>query len=103
MPRIVYVPFGEFDNKFATGLAPNGFELVGVSAGSAELHAAMPEADYLIGLGDASMNDAFYARAKKLKLVQLLSAGYDKCDIEGCITAGGETSFCRLSGEHYCE
>lgn len=27
----------------------------------------------------------------------------DKCEIEGCITATGETSFCRLSGEHYCE
>jgi phosphoglycerate dehydrogenase-like enzyme len=82
MPRIVYVPFGEFDRKFATDLAPNGFELVEVAAGSAELHDAMPEADYLIGLGDPSMNDGFYARAKKLKLVQLLSAGYDKCDIE---------------------
>jgi phosphoglycerate dehydrogenase-like enzyme len=59
-----------------------------VTAGSAELHAAMPEADYLIGLGDASMNDAFYARAKKLKLVQLLSAGYDRCDIEAARRAG---------------
>ena len=59
-----------------------------VTAGSAELHAAMPEADYLIGLGDRSMNDAFYARAKKLKLVQLLSAGYDKCDIEAARRAG---------------
>ena len=27
-----------------------------------------------------------------------------KCEIEGCIRAtGSETSFCRLSGEHYCE
>src|SRR5688572_615785 len=88
MPRIVYVPFGEFDVKFANELAPTGFELVRVNAGSPELHAAMPEADYLIGLGDASMNDAFYARAKKLKLVQLLSAGYDKCDIEAARRAG---------------
>jgi phosphoglycerate dehydrogenase-like enzyme len=88
MPRIVYVPFGADDRKFATGLAPHGFELIEVSAGSPELHAAMPEADYLIGLGDKSMDDAFYARAKKLKLVQLLSAGYDKCDIEAARRAG---------------
>lgn len=27
----------------------------------------------------------------------------DKCAVEGCIRATGETSFCRLSGEHYCE
>jgi phosphoglycerate dehydrogenase-like enzyme len=82
MPRIVYVPFGDFDRKFAEELAPNGFELVEVKAGSPELRDAMPEADYLIGLGDRSMDDAFYGRAKKLKLVQLLSAGYDRCDIE---------------------
>ena len=88
MPRIVYVPFGEFDVKFATNLVPSGFELVRVNAGSPELHAAMPDADYLIGLGDRSMDDAFYARAKKLKLVQLLSAGYDRCDIEAARRAG---------------
>ena len=88
MPRIVYIPFGDFDRKFATNLAPAGFELVEVRAGSAELRDAMPEADYLIGLGDPSMDDAFYARAKKLKLVQLLSAGYDKCDIESARRAG---------------
>ena len=64
MPRIVYVPFGEFDRKFAQDLAPAGFELVEVSAGSAELHAAMPDAEYLIGLGDRSMDDAFYARRR---------------------------------------
>lgn len=88
MPRIVYVPFGEFDVKFAEGLVPAGFELVRVNADSPELHAAMPEADYLIGLGDKSMDDAFYAQARKLKLVQLLSAGYDRCDIESARRAG---------------
>lgn len=88
MPRIVYVPFGEFDRQFAQDLAPNGFELVEVSAGSAELQAAISNAEYLIGLGDRSMDDAFYARAGKLKLVQLLSAGYDKCDIEAARRAG---------------
>jgi phosphoglycerate dehydrogenase-like enzyme len=82
MPRIVYVPFGDFDRQFAEKLAPAGFELVEVKADSPELHASMPEADYLIGLGNRSMDDSFYARAKKLKLVQLLSAGYDRCDIE---------------------
>jgi phosphoglycerate dehydrogenase-like enzyme len=88
MPRIVYVPFGESDRKFAMSLVPAGFELVEVHAGSPELHAALPEAEYLIGLGDRSMDDTFYARAKKLKLVQLLSAGYDRCDIESARRAG---------------
>ena len=34
------------------------------------------------------MDDAFYAAAPKLKLVQLLSAGYDRCDIEAARRAG---------------
>ena len=88
MPRIVYVPSANADRQFAESLAPAGFELVEAGAGSPELDAAMPDADYLIGLGDRSMDDAFYARAKKLKLVQLLSAGYDKCDIESARRAG---------------
>jgi phosphoglycerate dehydrogenase-like enzyme len=88
MPRIVYVAFGDADRQFAKSLVPNGFELVEVKAGSAELRDAMPEAEYLVGLGDRSMDDAFYARAKKLKLVQLLSAGYDRCDIEAARRAG---------------
>lgn len=82
MQRIVFVPMGDVDNRIARELAPPGYELVQVTAGSPELHAAMPECDYLVGLGEPSMNDAFFARAPKLKLVQLLSAGYDRCDIE---------------------
>ena len=88
MPRIVYVMAGDADRQFAESLVPHGFELVEVKAGSPELEAAMPEADYLVGLGDRSMDDKFYARAKKLRLVQLLSAGYDKCDIEAARRAG---------------
>ena len=88
MPRIVYVPSAKADRQFAESLAPAGFELVEARAGSPELEAALPDMDYLIGLGDRSMNDAFYARAKRLKLVQLLSAGYDKCDIEAARRAG---------------
>jgi phosphoglycerate dehydrogenase-like enzyme len=34
------------------------------------------------------MDDAFYKAAPKLKLVQLLSAGYDRCDIEAARRAG---------------
>ena len=34
------------------------------------------------------MDDAFYTSAPNLKLVQLLSAGYDRCDIEAARRAG---------------
>ena len=88
MPRILFVPVGAPDIQFAEGLCPPGFELIEAAAGSPEFADAIAETDYLIGLGDRTMNDAFYAKAKKLKLVQLLSAGYDKCDIESARRAG---------------
>ena len=40
------------------------------------------------GFGDGTMDDAFYKAAPNLKLVQLLSAGYDRCDIEAARRAG---------------
>jgi phosphoglycerate dehydrogenase-like enzyme len=87
-PRIVFVPSGAPDGPIAREMAPPGFELVQVTADSPELAAAMPGCDYLVGLGNASMNDAFFQAAPKLKLIQLLSAGYDKCDIEAARRAG---------------
>ncbi|HVB66484.1 MAG TPA: 2-hydroxyacid dehydrogenase [Acetobacteraceae bacterium] len=63
-------------------LAPAGFDIVVAPAGSPEFHAALAETEYLVGLGEASMDAAFYRASPKLKLVQLLSAGYDRVDIE---------------------
>jgi len=87
MQRIVFVPLGDVDSRIARELAPPGFELIEAAADSPQLHEAMPGCDYLVGLGDRSMNDAFFARAPKLKLIQLLSAGYDRCDIDAARTA----------------
>ncbi len=63
-------------------LAPSAFDIVVAPAGSPEFHAALAETEYLVGLGEASMDAAFYHASPKLKLVQLLSAGYDRVDIE---------------------
>ena len=46
------------------------------------------DAACLVGFGEGTMDDAFYASAPNLKLVQLLSAGYDRCDIEAARRAG---------------
>ncbi len=82
MQRIVFVPMGDVDARIALELAPPGFEVIAAAPFSPEFNAAMPGCDYLIGLGDPKMTDAFYATCPKLKLVQLLSAGYDRCDID---------------------
>ena len=68
--------------SIARELAPSSLDLVVAKSGSPEFQAALADAVCLLGFGDGSMNDAFYKSAPKLKLVQLLSAGYDRCDIE---------------------
>jgi phosphoglycerate dehydrogenase-like enzyme len=63
-------------------LAPAGFDIVLTRAGSPEWTGALPEAEYLVGLGEVKMDDAFYRSAPRLRLIQLLSAGYDRVDID---------------------
>jgi phosphoglycerate dehydrogenase-like enzyme len=86
--KIVVVPMGKSDEEISASMVPAGFDLVITAPGTAEFRAALPEMKYLVGLGDPSMDDAFYRAAPKLKLVQLLSAGYDRCDIEAARRAG---------------
>jgi phosphoglycerate dehydrogenase-like enzyme len=56
--------------------------------GTPEFQAALADAVCIVGLGDPSMDDAFYRSAPNLKLVQLVSAGYDRCNIEAARRAG---------------
>ena len=70
------------DLDVARELAPPDLDLIIARPGTAEYRAAMAEVLCSVGFGDPSMNDDFYAGAPKLRLVQLLSAGYDRCDID---------------------
>jgi phosphoglycerate dehydrogenase-like enzyme len=65
-------------------LLPPGFELRLVTAD--ELAAALPEADYLMGF-IGHLDDAMLASARRLKLVQLLSVGYDRFNLAGARAA----------------
>ena len=69
-------------------LVPSGFELVVAPEGSPEYRAALGAAEYLICVPSLTLDDAFYAAAPHLKVVQLLSAGYDNCDIAAARRAG---------------
>ncbi len=69
-------------------LALAGFDIVLTRAGGPEWTRALPEAEYLVGLGEVRMDDGFYKSAPRLRLVQLLSAGYDRVDIEAARRAG---------------
>jgi phosphoglycerate dehydrogenase-like enzyme len=49
---------------------------------------AMQDAEYLVGFVDALVNDALFRIGPNLKLVQLLSAGYEKADMDAARRAG---------------
>ncbi|TMQ18935.1 MAG: hypothetical protein E6K82_19545 [Candidatus Rokuibacteriota bacterium] len=72
----------------AVEMTPPGFELVPVdSTGSGFLEAAR-DAEYFMGFGRNPLSHDFYAAAKKMKLVQLISAGYNTLDLEAARKAG---------------
>ena len=68
-------------------LAPKGFEIVKALHNSPEQKAALPGADYFVGFVQQYVNPQLFRDAPKLKLIQLLSAGYDRADIPAAIKA----------------
>jgi phosphoglycerate dehydrogenase-like enzyme len=71
----------------ARSLLPHGFELVVVDPGTPEFYQAAGHAEYFLGFA-RQMSGEFFRAAPKLKLVQLLSAGYDRVDVEAARKAG---------------
>ena len=80
--RIVVVPPSPDVTDMARDLAPAGFETVLARPDGPELEAALGEAEYMVCYPNVTMKDAFYRAAPRLKLVHLLSAGYDNVDLE---------------------
>jgi phosphoglycerate dehydrogenase-like enzyme len=72
----------------ARELLPAGLDATVARHGTPEFNAALKDAVALVGFGDGTMDDEFYKSAPNLRLVQLLSAGYDRCDIEAARRAG---------------
>jgi phosphoglycerate dehydrogenase-like enzyme len=67
--------------EIARSLTPAGFELLIADIGTPEFYAAASQAEYYLGLA-RQMGGEFFRSAPNMKLVQLLSAGYDRVDIE---------------------
>lgn len=88
MARILFAPKQDHGvTDIARALTPPGFELVAADFGTPEFYAAAADAEYFLGLA-RTMGTEFFRSAPKLKLVQLLSAGYDRVDIEAARKAG---------------
>ena len=88
MPKIIIADNPLNEISVAKELLPSSLDTVIARHGSPEFKAALSDAVCLVGFGDGTMDDAFYKSAPNLKLVQLLSAGYDRCDIESARRAG---------------
>jgi phosphoglycerate dehydrogenase-like enzyme len=73
--------------EIARSLTPPEFELVVADIGTAEFYQAAGDAEYYLGLA-RRMGGEFFRAAPKLRLVQLLSAGYDHVDVEAARKAG---------------
>jgi phosphoglycerate dehydrogenase-like enzyme len=66
----------------AVAMAPTTFELVVADFPTPAFQEAVKEAEFFVGFVRGGFDDAFYKSAPKLKLIQLISAGYDRVDIE---------------------
>ncbi len=75
-------------HEMAREMTPSGFELVITTPGSAGYAAALAETEYLVGFVDMLVKETLYQAAPRLKLIQLLSAGYDRADIGAARRAG---------------
>ena len=71
----------------ALSLKPPGFDLMIHDNGTPEYYSAAAEAEYYLG-ATRSLDAKFFEAAKKMRLVQLLSAGFDRADVAAAKKAG---------------
>lgn len=80
--RIAVVTRGMADDEVVRQMAPQGFDLVITDPGRPDWAEVMGQADYLVGFVDMLVKEDLFRAAPKLRLVQVLSAGYDKADLD---------------------
>jgi len=80
--KIIFAPTNADEiTDLARSMTPPGFELVVVEVGTPKFYDVAADAEYYLGLS-RGIGGEFFRSAPKLKLVQLMSAGYDRVDIE---------------------
>ncbi len=72
----------------AEDMAPLGFDTQIFAAGDPAYLAALDKAEYMVCYPSVPLGPEFHAAARNLKLIQLLSAGYDKVDLGAAREAG---------------
>jgi phosphoglycerate dehydrogenase-like enzyme len=83
MPKIVFSPpMSPAIMDLARSMVPAGFEFALVEQDAPNFLEALQDAEYFMGFPRGQMGSEFYRAAPKLKLIQLISAGYDRVDVE---------------------
>jgi glyoxylate reductase/D-3-phosphoglycerate dehydrogenase len=86
--RIVFVTDFPDAADAAREMVPPEFDFVVAAARSPDYLEALRDAEYLVGFVDALVDGDLFEAAPNLKLVQLLSAGYDKANVAAARDAG---------------
>lgn len=86
-PKIVFAPILDDELRaIGEGLLPKGFDLQWTAA--ADVPNAIQDADFLCGFsGPISTEALVSAAANRLKLIQLMSVGYDRFNLDGARAA----------------
>ncbi len=87
-PRIVFASGFPDSVLAARDMVPAAFELVVAEGESPDYWDALKSAEYLVGFVDGLINETLFQGAPNLRLIQLISAGYDRADIEAARRAG---------------
>ena len=72
----------------ARAMLPPGYELLAADSKAPEFARALPETEFWMGFARGGLNEEFFRTGKKLKLVQLISAGYDAIDLAAAGRSG---------------
>src|SRR5687767_10323113 len=89
MPRIVFAPkLPKALVDVMMEMKPAGFDVVVTDPTGPEFTAACKDAEYFMGFARSPLGPDFYASARNMKLVQLISAGYNTVDLAAARRAG---------------
>ena len=72
----------------ARAMLPEGYELHVADRASPEHRRLLADAEYWMGFARGGVDQPFFRAAPKLRLVQLISAGYDRVDLAAARQAG---------------
>ena len=72
----------------AREMVPEGYELSVVDRDAPEFPAAIRDAEFFLGFGRGGFGPELYKMAPRLRLMQLISAGYDRLDVNAARDAG---------------